>query len=947
MLNKVRLNITHKILLLVSILSGLAGLITLYSLNNLNMVDNNYRYLLDYKTQNALIISDALLNLSDASRLAFSVLTVQEEKAMRITQTNLAEQQFIFLKKLSRISSLTDQQVITLNDIKVKQEEVFNLINNVIEAAANWRGDRALIIINTQLEPSLAELRLSMDQLRESIINDYLHTTQKLTETSQNTIFNTALAVGLTLTLAISLASYLSVTRISRPITRLTYVMSRLSDRYYDEPIPYHQRDDEVGRMAQALQVFRDNMQRADRLELEAANSAENKRLSKQLRTLTDAMPGLVFQLRLDKNGSKQFLFLNSKAHDFLGQDSTTLLNYIFPAHESVFPGSTTFQWIINKALHNAKQSLLPIDTDIRIERNGQIFWYKILATCQPSKLQSTLFNGILLDVTAMKQQAQALEEAKNIAEQAARSKATFLTTMSHEIRTPMNAILCLAQIALRHNLSPDQKQRLEKINSAGSHLLSIINDILDFSKLDGNHLQLEHINFSPNLLVSETVKMLSDDAKEKNLSIHIDTDPHLPNYLQGDPTRIGQILLNYLNNAIKFSESGSIYIRLRLQHDIHNKSQLYAEIEDQGIGISTDNAANLFQEFQQADASITRRFGGTGLGLAISKKLALLMHGDVGVNSRIGQGSTFWFTAAVSVDNLEISHEQSIENDLSRTSPEHFNNLTVLIVDDNELNRLVGQELLEEAGFNVDLAHNGKQAINQIKAHKSGHYSAVLMDIMMPVMDGISATKKIRTLPQGLNLPIIAVSANTQNKDIQHYLAAGLDAYISKPINEKTLWATLSHFIKKNQCNTLLTDSSAKQLNQQHLLSLRNSIPNERFLKLLKMLIEDYKKHLSHIKKTNLPLDIISLQKSLHDLISTAGHAGFLQLSKQALEFNNALYTYNDLLHPSTDEPIFNKTPNTYQKKHLAELQKNIILELNNAINYLQLQINDLQPST
>ncbi len=927
MLIKPRLKITHKILLMVSMLSGLAGLITLYSLSNLNIVDKNYRYLLDHKTQNTLIISDALLDLSDASRLAFSVLTVQEEQQMRLTQSQLTEKQRIFTSKLSKITDLTEQQSTSLIAISVKQAQVFSLINDVIEAAARWRGDRALVIIHSQLEPSLSELRSNMDQLRESIVNDYLSASQQLTETTQETIFNTTVAVGLTLILGIVLASLLAVTGISRPITRLTHVMSRLSDRHYDQPIGYLQRSDEVGRMAQALQVFRDNMQRADRLELEAASSAENKRLSEQLVALTDAMPGLVFQLRLAEDGSRQFLFLNSKSERFLGQAATDLLNRVFASNEPVFPGSSTFQWIIKKAFDQSRQSLQPIDSDIRIERNGEVLWYKLLATCHPSEHLSTLFNGILLDVTVMKQQAQALEEAKNNAEQAARIKANFLTTMSHEIRTPMNAILGLTQLTLRNPLTIEQSQRVEKINTAGAHLLSIINDILDFSKIDGDHLQLEHISFSPALLVSETVEMHSDDAQRKGLSISIEIDPQLPSHLQGDPTRIGQILLNYLNNAIKFSSSGTIHIRLRLQHDTEKNLQLYAEVEDQGIGIPADHVIHLFKEFQQADASITRRFGGTGLGLAISKKLATLMQGDVGVYSQEGQGSTFWFTAAVTLGLQAVSAAPAVFTSPS-AAPAHFQGLNILLVDDNELNRLVGQELLEEAGFTVELANDGLQALSCVQAQQQGYYSAILMDIMMPVMDGISATIEIRNTAQSQHLPIIAVSANTQNEDIERYYAAGMNAYISKPIDEKKLWSTLARFIRQatlmQPTPSATSTNTTAAYNQQHLQSLRESMPSARYIKLLHTLIADYETRLACINAMDGATDISHIQSNLHDLISTAGHAGFQQLSQQALELNNALQTN--------------------QAQQIKQLRENITASLTHALAYLSQQVEQLQ---
>lgn len=926
--NTFQFKLTHKILLLVGMLSGLALMTTLYSLNNMHKVDKNYRYLLEHKTQNTLIISDALVDLSDASRIAFSVLTEQEEQQMRVSQHKLLDQQVLFVSKLNTISTLSEQQNNALVEITDQQEHLFGLINEVINQAARWRGDRALIIIHGQLEPALNELRLSMDQLRESILDDYLNTSKQLAETTQDTIINTALAVGLTLILAISLASFLSYAHISRPITRLTYVMSRLSDRQYDYPISYQQRNDEVGRMAQALHIFRDNMKRADHLELEAASSKENKRLSEQLVALTDAMPGAVFQLRINKDDSRQFLFLSSKAESFLEHPIESLLNRSFASDEFVFPASSAFQWIIKKAFERSRQTLKPIDTDIRVERDQQVFWYKILATCQPSDDFSTVFNGILLDISTSKYQAQALEVAKNSAEQAARTKAAFLTTMSHEIRTPMNAILGLTQLMLKYQLSDDQHQRLTKISSAGHHLLNIINDILDFSKIDGHHLELEHIPFEPSALLTNTVQMLTDDAQKKGLTLHIDVDPELPKYLVGDPTRIGQILLNYLNNAIKFSESGAIYIRIRLKPDNAAGLQLYCEVEDQGIGISADNIGNLFKEFQQADASITRRFGGTGLGLAISRKLAKLMGGDVGAQSKEGQGSTFWFTIAVAAYTKQQAFENTKTHSIDIEPPARFKGLRILLVDDNELNRLVGKEILETAGFIVDLANDGQQAIDHIIKVDKRYYSAVLMDIMMPVLDGISATQKLRSLAEGKDLPIIAVSANTSVEDTQRYTAAGINAYISKPIDEQQLWQTLEQHI--SQVSTLMRSSrqspapAEEHFNQQHLQTLHKSMGDTRFIDLLNKLITDYQTRLSSITQLDTTVNTSSIKQHLHDLISTAGHAGFHQLSRLALDLNNALHN-NEV-------------------ERIIELQSVIEETLHSTITYLQEEVSRLK---
>lgn len=927
MLKRTSFNITHKILLLVGVLSALAALTAWYSLNSMHKVDKNYRYLLEHKTQNTLIIGEALLILSDASRIAFSVLTEQEEQHMRASQNQLLTQQLSFIDKLETISALSDPQKIALTEINTQQAQVFGLINEVIEQAARWRGDRALIIIHSRLEPALHELRVNMDELRQSIVNDHLSASQQLAETTQATTFNTALAVAVTLVLALSFASLLSYANISRPINRLTQVMSRLSDRQYDDPIDYQQRSDEIGRMAQALGVFRDTMQRAEHLEIEAARSKENQRLSQQLVALTDAMPGAVFQLCLNDDDSREFLFLSSKAEQFLGRPTETLLNRTYHQQQPIFPGSATFQWIINKAFTHSRQTMAPIDTDIRVDDGGQLRWYKILATGKPMQHSGTLFNGILLDITASKDQAQALEEAKNSAEQAARAQAAFLNTMSHEIRTPMNAILGLTQLARRHEQHSEQQQRLDKISSAGQHLLNIINDILDFSKIDGNHLELEHIPFQPAELIASTVEMLTDEAQRKNLQLQVEIDPQLPKYLQSDPTRIGQILLNYLNNAIKFSDSGTVFIRARLhQHNVADL-QLYCEVEDQGIGIAEANIQHLFKEFKQADASITRRFGGTGLGLAISSKLAQLMGGEVGVHSKQGFGSTFWFSVGVS------SHRPSAESlvDVTahrNTEPPHlFKGLRVLLVDDNELNRLVGQEMLEEAGFVVELAVDGQQAVDCIAAANADYYSAVLMDIMMPVLDGISATEQIRRLNHGKSLPIIALSANTSIEHSERYTAAGLDAFISKPIQEQALWHTLAQHINPDSSLTSMPSTVNEPLLTQHnLQSMHDSMGDARFTAFLIKLTQDYQARLASISQLGITADTADVQQNLHDLISTAGHAGFTPLAQLAMDLNAAL--------------------NSQHQQRIGELQASILDALHTTIAYLQEQTKTLQNS-
>lgn len=918
MIKKPALSITHKILALVAALSALAALATLYSLSNMHKIDKNYRELLDNKTQNTLAISAALLYLSDASTIAFSVLTEQKEHTMRVSQNRLLTLQQHFLDTLNQMNGLSSVQKTALDNIRTQQAQVFERINEVIEQAAHWRGDLALITIHSQLEPELNALRLDMDELRQAIVDDHFSAAQHLADTTQTTIFNTALAIAVILILALSVASSLAYLNIARPITRLTAVMKRLTNRQYDGPISYQQRNDEIGLMAKTLNVFRDSMRRADRLEAEVARSEESMRLSAQLVALTDAMPGAVFQLRIDRSGTKEFLFLSSKAEKFLNQPIDALLNRTLSSQTAIFPGSGTFQWLINKAFAHSQRTLEPIDTDIRVEDNQQLRWYKILASCKRIDQYSTLCNGILLDVTASKEQAQALEEAKNSAEQATLAQTNFLSTMSHEIRTPMNAILGLTQLAFKHENNAEQLQRLDKINSASQHLLNIINDILDFSKINANHVELESIAFNPAELIMHTVETLAGDAHTKGLHVHVETDPQLPTLLLGDPTRIGQILINYLHNAIKFSNTGTISIRTFLKQLNATEALLYCEVHDQGVGISEQNLRHLFEEFKQADASIARRFGGTGLGLAISRKLATLMGGEVGVSSQEGVGSMFWFSAGVGIHTPTAEQHPSSVN-TAWAPPERLQGLRILVVDDNELNRLVAKELLKEAGLRVDLAADGQHAVDCVAQQPHEYYSAVLMDIMMPAVDGISATKQIRTLSQGKHLPIIALSANTSPEYSENYAELGLDAYISKPICEQKLLHTLEqHILPQSQ---LAEHTAAKpQLEQPTLQQMHTSMGDTRFMAFLTKLRIDYQARLDSIMQYDYSQNSAATRQNLHDLISTAGLAGFQQLSELAAELNQALATQDTQLIRSLQAAITVSLRNTIASLHQQE---------------------------
>jgi PAS domain S-box-containing protein len=385
------------------------------------------------------------------------------------------------------------------------------------------------------------------------------------------------------------------------------------------------------------------------------------------------------------------------------------------------------------------------------------------------------------------------LANAMQAAATANMAKSVFLANMSHEIRTPMNAIIGLTHLALQHVSDARGRDYLDRIQQSAHHLLGILNDILDVSKIEADKLELEHIDFELQDVLDTFVNLVGDRAAAKGLALVFDVAPDVPRHLTGDPLRLGQVLVNYGNNAVKFTERGEIRVAVSLLERAGAEVTLRFAVRDTGVGIAPDRVGRLFNSFEQADASTSRQYGGTGLGLSIARRLAQMMGGEVGVDSRPGEGSTFWFTARVGCSGQLAAPAGAPGPDaLPLPAGAAPGAVRVLVVDDNEVNLLIAREMLRSAGLSVETADNGAQALSRLGETP---FDVVLMDMQMPVMDGLEATRQIRQLPGLQRLPVLAMTANAMAVDRERCLQAGMDDVLVKPLAPADLIAAVQRW--------------------------------------------------------------------------------------------------------------------------------------------------------
>ncbi len=631
------------------------------------------------------------------------------------------------------------------------------------------------------------------------------------------------LTVGVQLLVSLAMILWLVNSRLLRPLHALGSFANDLAAGRFGAELP-PARQDEIGLLGKHLGEMRNALQQ---------QFDDQQALIERLRGMAATVPGVVYQLRLHQDGRFSFAYVSEAIREYFGLMPHSLLTSAEPWFERI---EARDRQTTRESLLKSARELAPWQQEFRSHgEDGSERWIYGNAIAVAEDGGTVLWNGFLTDITRQRLDALELDrhrhhleervqartaelaEATRAAEAASLAKSAFLANISHELRTPLNAIIGMSYLAQSEASSSAQQERMSKVGEAAEQLLGVINNVLDVSEIEAGKIKLAHSPFFVQQVIDAVASTLKLSAAEKALQVRVEVDAQLTQRtLLGDAAHIREVLLNFAANAVKFTDTGFVRLRADVERDFGDALLLRLEVQDSGIGIAQEAQSRLFQDFEQGDSSTTRRHGGTGLGLAICRRLAALMGGEVGVQSSPGMGSRFWFRLRLEKGSARPAAppqprladaaapitqrpEQAVPDTpqargaAARELLAHYRGSRVLLAEDNAVNQEVAVALLGSAGLEVDVAADGKQAFEMAGAHR---YALILMDIQMPVMDGLDATRAIRQAEWGREVPILAMTANAFAEERQRCLDAGMDDHVAKPVIAEQLFRTLRHWL-------------------------------------------------------------------------------------------------------------------------------------------------------